>query len=102
PRGCPSEPAAVETGTRVAQADVPPDPADPAVPAGAHDERCVGLEALAIGVAHPVVPAAEEGADHGADAVGAVREFLPADDRGEPRARGRSRLGEAGSTRKVP
>jgi hypothetical protein len=78
-RGGPSKWAPVEIRARVAQADVTANPADPPVPAGANDPGGVRVEALPIGVADAVVPAAQERADDRADAVRAIGESLATD-----------------------
>jgi hypothetical protein len=83
PSGGAPERTAVEIGAHVSQADVPANPADSPVSAGADDQGGVWIQTLAIGVAGPVVPAAQEGADDRADAIRAVAELLATDHRGE-------------------
>src|SRR4051794_12686726 len=60
PHGNTPQQTPVEICAHVAQADVPPNPADPPVSPGAHDEGRIWLEALTIRVSHSVIPAAQE------------------------------------------
>jgi energy-coupling factor transporter ATP-binding protein EcfA2 len=60
PHGNAPEQTPVEIRARVAQADVPPDPADPAVSPGAHYKGRIWLEALTVRVSHSVIPAPQE------------------------------------------
>jgi hypothetical protein len=57
--GAPERPA-VEVRARVAQANVTANPADPPIPARADNLRGIRGETLAVGVAGPVIPAAQE------------------------------------------
>ena len=82
-RGGAAQWAPVELRARVTQADVSPDPAHPPVSPSVHDEGGVRPEALAIGVAHTVVPAPQKCTDDRIDATWAVREPLAADQRRE-------------------